>query len=118
MHEASMAMSILHIVEDEARKHNVEHINKVRLHVGILVSVEAFALSEAFSVVAEDGIADGAELIVERTPAQAHCNQCNYSFDLSAPFGSCPSCHGSDLALSGGLECIIFGIDADTYSAQ
>ena len=113
MHESAMALSILHIVEDEARRHDARHIREVRLRLGVLTAVETHALAAAFEIVSEGSIADSAKLTIERTPVQAHCKQCGADFALYHRYGSCTVCQSHDLTLSGGMECVISGIEAD-----
>lgn len=113
MHEAALCASLLRIVEEEALRHKVRRITRVRLGLGVFSAVEPQTLSACFSLLAEGSVADGAELAVHSIPAAATCRACGHGFSLDAPRGGCPACGGDSLELAGGRECVITGLDAD-----
>ena len=73
MHEASIVAGMMHILEDEARRHNVSRITRVRLSVGLFTAVEPKTLEACFELYAEGTAAEGAELDITTVPAEGRC---------------------------------------------
>ena len=96
MHEASIVAGMMHILEDEARRHNVSRITRVRLSVGLFTAVEPKTLEACFELYAEGTAAEGAELDITTVPAE----------------GRCPECGSLWLEGKGGRDFLITGIDA------
>ncbi len=53
MHEASMVAAMMNILEEEARRHKVTKITRVRLAVGLFTAVEPRTLEACFELYAE-----------------------------------------------------------------
>lgn len=112
MHEMTLALSLLHIACEEAARHGVARLNRVDVQVGVFVAIEPHALVAAFELAAEYTPAEGAELVIERVPAKAVCQDCRHRFELENPRSACPVCGSVRLSISGGRECRIVGLAA------
>lgn len=112
MHEASMVAAMMNILEEEARRHKVTRITRVRLAVGLFTAVEPRTLQACFELYAEDTAVEGAELCVETVPAEGHCLDCDAAFPMTSLRAPCPDCGSLRLEGSGGREFRITGIDA------
>jgi hydrogenase nickel incorporation protein HypA/HybF len=66
MHEMSLAMGILQIVEEAAREQRFGRVRSVWLEIGDLAAVEADAMRFCFDAVSRGTLAEGATL---------NCNQ-------------------------------------------
>lgn len=101
MHEMSLLTSILAIVRDEMRSHELTRLISVKVCYGELAQVVPDAMSFAFEALTMSTDLDGAVLELERIPLKLACGACKAPF---APEGSqakfagimaaCPVCGG------------------------
>ena len=112
MHEASIVAGMMHILEDEARRHNVSRITRVRLSVGLFTAVEPKTLEACFELYAEGTAAEGAELDITTVPAEGRCLECGHGFPMTSPRCRCPECGSLRLEGKAGRDFLITGIDA------
>ena len=82
MHEVSIARAILSEVSASAESHDVERIGRISLRVGRLAGVVEGALRFGFELVAENTLAEGAELVVNTEPVVVWCPSGNHSLEL------------------------------------
>ena len=80
MHELSIALSIIELVEGEARKANASVISKVEVEIGTMSGVETGALLFAWDSVARGTMAQQAPLEIHTIEAGAHCLECGKDF--------------------------------------
>lgn len=114
MHELSICMSILTIVEDEiAKREDVTGVKKVTLKVGELSCLEAKTLSSCFEVVSQGSLAKGAELIVNTVKARWQCGECGHEFEERLP-GQCPVCERRQLEMVAGREFLVESLEVET----
>ena len=104
MHEMSLAMSILQIVEDAAREQRFERVRSVWLEIGDLAAVEAEAMRFCFDSVSRGTLAEGATLNVIRMLGEGLCFNCNQTVPLAALYDPCPVCGGHPVQATGGTE--------------
>jgi len=76
MHELSIAMSILDLVEEEAARQGDARVAVVHLKLGPLSGVVKEALLSAFDLAREDTDLKDCELIIEEIPIVVHCPAC------------------------------------------
>src|SRR5262245_52814601 len=77
VHEMSLALGVMQIVEDAARSQGFGQVLSVRLEIGQLAAVEPEALRFCFDAVARDTVAQGATLEILETPGSGWCAQCD-----------------------------------------
>lgn len=65
MHELSLAKDILKIVVAEARRHNLSKVTRINLVAGRHFYLEEKGLRKCWEMVAENSIADTADLVVK-----------------------------------------------------
>ena len=83
---------MMHILEDEARRHNVSRITRVRLSVGLFTAVEPKTLEACFELYAEGTAAEGAELDITTVPAEGRCLECGHGFRRAAAARNAEAC--------------------------
>lgn len=114
MHELSIAMEILDIVEQEAVKHGAAEVKKVRLKIGDLSGVETDSLTFSFDAIkGEKELTNQAELIINRVPVRVSCTPCGSDFEGAGMLVSCPNCEGFETQLLAGEELEIEDIEID-----
>lgn len=104
MHELSLALSILDIVDEYAEKHKFKHVNSLSLTLGKLSCVETSTLSFAFDLQAKETCADGAKLNFKILPPRIYCLSCDRELEVEEFDAVCPECKNSEVKLIGGTE--------------
>ena len=114
MHELSIALEILDIVEKEAAKHDAAVVRQINLRVGDLSGVETESLTFSFDAVkGEKELTRDAILAIERLPVKIRCTPCDDVFNGSGHMVICPQCEGFDTKLLQGEELEIAEIEID-----
>lgn len=62
MHEMSLCEGMRSVIEEQARRHDVARITRVRVEIGRFAGVETEALHFAFDVVMRGSVAEGPSL--------------------------------------------------------
>ena len=104
MHEMSLAMGILQIVEDAARAQRFQRVRSVEVEIGELAAVEAEAIRFCFAAVTRGTLAEGAKLHVTSVLGEGLCFNCNQTVPLAALYDPCPICGGYPVQATGGTE--------------
>ncbi|WP_297773795.1 hydrogenase maturation nickel metallochaperone HypA [uncultured Roseovarius sp.] len=104
MHEMSLCEGMRHVIEDQARQHNVARIKTVRVELGRFAGVEKDALSFAFDIVMRGSPAEGAALVMLDLPGKAMCYDCMQEVQINNRLDPCPDCGGGKLMPMGGDE--------------
>lgn len=114
MHELSIAMEILEIVEREARNHGAGGVRSILLKVGDLSGVEISSLTYCFEAIrGEKEVTRYADLIVDRVAVRVRCRPCGESFPGHGPLVRCPACGGLDTELLEGDELNVVEIEVE-----
>lgn len=115
MHELPVINSILKVVLKHAAANQVTRVLAVHLQVGELCDLEEKWMQDYFDYLSKGGVAEGARLVVERTPVVMKCSACGASFTVerhSAAPPSCPVCKGEKYAMISGREYFIKNMEA------
>jgi hydrogenase nickel incorporation protein HypA/HybF len=112
MHEFGLATSIMDLVLEHAAKAGGSRVARVVVRLGALSGVDAESLRFAFTAVAAETIAGGAEMLIEPVPAIAHCARCAESFQAGADFVCvCPRCGDLSGDIRQGRELVLARIE-------
>jgi len=104
MHEASLAGSILQLVEDSAQRECFQRVTLLRLAVGRLANVDLGALRFALLAIAKGNVLEGAVLEFEEPEGQAWCSDCSQTVGLTERGMACGLCGDYQLRITGGTE--------------
>jgi len=104
MHELSLVMSLLRIVEEQSLKTPFEKVESILLSFGRLSCIDPQALEFAFSIQSRGTRAQGAVLRFDIRPVRVYCLNCEEEWSPPAFTGTCPSCGGTEVLLTGGTE--------------
>ena len=85
-------MSLVELVEEEARRNGAARVRVVRLEIGALGHVEPDAMRFCFDAVTRGTLAEGAVLDIATLPGEGWCLDCGQSIALNERFGACPLC--------------------------
>jgi len=113
MHEYSIALSIIDIAEDNARKANASVVHKIEIEVGTLSGVMIDALKYALEVAVENTILKDAKCTIAEVPAQGKCESCETEFHLNGYMTPCPECESFDFKITRGKDLRVSSISVD-----
>lgn len=104
MHEISLCESILDILRDQAEKDRFSRVKRVSVDIGPLSCVEPEALRFGFDAVMKGSLAEGAELVIARPPAEALCLDCFSTVPVEQRTDICPRCGSEALQVTKGED--------------
>jgi len=92
MHELSIAMSIVEIAEENARKESASVVTEIELEVGTLSGVVMEALETAMDSAIKGTMMENAVIKYKMIAGKAQCAECGTVFDTDTAFDPCPEC--------------------------
>jgi hydrogenase nickel incorporation protein HypA/HybF len=107
MHELSIAMSLVDLATEEARRHE-GRVCTVHLRIGALAGVVPEALLASYEMACFETPLEGSRLVIEEVPVVVFCPRCEVARPLnSVQSFCCPECgtptpqveHGRELEL-------------------
>jgi hydrogenase nickel incorporation protein HypA/HybF len=112
MHETSIALGILDIINDRCIAEVYHSIESVRLRIGRAAGIMPEALLFSFDVAKEGTLAENAKLIIESIPLGGVCSGCNAEFKVEEAYVlSCPECGSTAFKIQRGYEMEIVEMD-------
>jgi hydrogenase nickel incorporation protein HypA/HybF len=108
VHEVGLAEAILEAVEKRAAGRPV---SRATIRAGALLRVVEPSMDQAFQLVTEGTVAEGAAIDLVVTPARLHCRSCGHDAGILDPLAVCPSCGGGDVNVTGGDELVLESIE-------
>jgi hydrogenase nickel incorporation protein HypA/HybF len=113
MHELALSESIVDLVVSCARQERIAHVSRVMVEIGVAASVEPQALEFCFSITAEDTVAAGAELVINRIGLQASCDDCGNQYAPATLISACPSCGSFARNILAGREMRVVSFEGE-----
>jgi hydrogenase nickel incorporation protein HypA/HybF len=77
MHELSIALSVLDLVEEESERRGGVHVAAIHIKLGPLSGVIKDALLSAYELAREGTPFQSCELVIQEIPILARCPACN-----------------------------------------
>lgn len=113
MHEMSIAVSILDIVNEEARKNNLSKISKVKLKIGEMANIVPELLVSSWEILVQDTMADQSKLEYDFIPLTAKCSDCGVEFHIENVVFQCSKCSSPNIKVISGEELNILYVEGD-----
>ncbi len=113
MHELSITLNILNIVEENAINLNAKIVHEIEIDIGELSGVDYDALQFAMQCTKKSELLENAKLVINKIPAKARCNTCNHEFDINDFYTECPKCKAFNHDIYQGKELKIRSIKID-----
>lgn len=113
MHELSIALSIVELAEEEARKANAGSISKVEVEIGTMAGIENEALLFAWDSVVLGTMAQQSSLVIHSIKGEAHCLDCGTDFPAEQFFTECPNCKSYRYQITKGKELRVCSLMVD-----
>jgi hydrogenase nickel incorporation protein HypA/HybF len=110
MHEVSIAMNILQIIEEELSKNPGKTVVQLHLQIGVLSGVVPDSLLFALEASRQNSLLKNAKISIDHREAVASCPECGSKFKTEDYFGVCPQCGNSRYEIISGRELIIKSI--------
>jgi hydrogenase nickel incorporation protein HypA/HybF len=111
MHELSIAMSIVDLVEEEMAVRGVE-VEAVHLKVGLLSGVVKDALLTSYEMACMQPPLEGSRLVIEEVPILVDCPNCKVLRPvLSVQWFCCSECGTPTAEVVEGKELIVTALD-------
>lgn len=92
MHELSIAISIIEIAEENAKREKASVINEIELDIGTQSGVVLDALEFAMQAAVIGTMLEKAAVKINSIPAKAVCMKCKHDFFVDDLFSPCPEC--------------------------
>ncbi len=108
MHELSVLIEVVRIVEELAEQQDIEKVGAIVLQIGELSSVVPKFMEDYFPYVIDDKPRfKDTKLEIEILPGMARCQKCETVFNIVENKGYCPKCRSFDKDLLCGQEFLI-----------
>ncbi len=104
MHEMSIALNIVQMADEFARREQAQTIEVIDLEIGELSGVVIDALEFCFQAAKKNTLATDAEIVIHPIPGQGHCTQCETEFPIARWPEPCPSCQGWSVQIIAGRD--------------
>jgi hydrogenase nickel incorporation protein HypA/HybF len=111
MHEVGLMQSVLEIAFAKTRDAGASRIERLKLRVGDLSGVVPEALQFAFEAASPGTAAQGAELELERVPAECWCEHCGLDFRPEDIIYACPKCGEISTQIETGRELELVSLE-------
>lgn len=112
MHETSIALGILDIINDRCIAEGYHSVESVRLRIGRAAGIMPEALLFSFDVAKEGTLAENATLIIDSIPLGGICSECKSEFEVEEAYVlSCPQCGSTAFKIQKGYEMEIVEMD-------
>lgn len=114
MHELSIAIEIISIAEEEAKRKKTVSIVKVELEIGKLSGVEPDALMFAMEEAVKSTQLETTQIVYHFVEPLAVCEECCNEFSTYDHFKVCPVCNSVQTNFIKGKELKIRSIELET----
>jgi hydrogenase nickel incorporation protein HypA/HybF len=113
MHEMTITMNILEIVEEHAKVLKAKVVHEIEIDIGELSGIDFDALEFAMENAQKTKLLENSRLLINRIPARARCKSCGNEFDISNFYTACPECNEFIHEILQGKEIKVRAISID-----
>ncbi len=113
MHEFSIAIGIIEIVNQHAEKAEAHIVNEIEIEVGELSGVVLDAMEFAMESAKKGTLAENAGIVFHYIKGRGQCRDCGKAFDLQNVFDPCPFCGAFNPEVKQGKELRVKAINVD-----
>lgn len=119
MHELSIALNLVEIAEETARRAGADRVAAVHLRLGAMSGVAREALEFCFPLAAQGTLLENARLEIETVPLVLVCEPCGRDVTPEDHSWRCPFCGAPTMTVRQGRELELIGIEVfDPESAM
>lgn len=113
MHELSLALEILRIVDHTAKLEGARSVQDVFVEVGLLAGVMVSALEFCLEAAKKDSVAREATIHIDQIPGRGRCSNCDQEHPMESLITSCPVCRSGFLVLTDGDQLRVKEIEIE-----
>jgi len=114
MHELSIALSIIELVQEEAARREDVNVRAIHVRLGVLSGVVKAALLSSYELARENTSLASCRLIIEEVPLVAFCSSCASPRPVaSVQAFRCPVCGTPATDIVSGKELEISALELD-----
>ncbi len=113
MHELSIAMNILEIVQDYTAKEGAQRVLELDLDIGTLSGIEIPALDFALNTLKPGSILEQSAIIIHEIEGNLKCKDCQIIYRANKIYEPCPNCMGFHSEIQSGKELQVNSILID-----
>ncbi len=113
MHEMSLALDILDIVERTAQTNGASAVKDIFIEVGALAGVMAPALEFNLDIAKRSTRARDADIHILEIEGRGSCPVCGGTFPMGFHIEPCPQCEGSYLKMVAGDDLRVREIEVE-----
>lgn len=107
MHELTILVELVDMVENAMRENNIKKIDTVVVQVGQLSSIVPRFMYEYYPNACDNSMLEGSSLEIEMIRANGICHHCNKVFNVIKAKGKCPLCDAEDWEMLSGQEFML-----------
>jgi hydrogenase nickel incorporation protein HypA/HybF len=111
MHETSLALSLIDLVEDVAIRERASAVRMIQVELGALSCVEPEAFLQAVQAACHGRVGEGARIVLDRPAGSARCLACGDDVTLLRREDPCPGCGSHRLLVTGGDQMRLTAIE-------
>ena len=112
MHELSIALNLIEVASEAARKCGEADVQAIHLKLGLLSGVDKDALRPAFELAREGTLLARAELVIEEIPVVLFCSRCQTARPaVSVQLLQCVECGTPSAQILAGREMEVFALE-------
>jgi len=105
MHEVSVALRVLEMIEGKCQEAGFQSVESVRVRVGRASGILPEAFSFAFEAVKKDTIAGEAKFVIDIVPLGGLCSRCGNQFTTEKAYIlECPACSSTSFKINQGYD--------------
>ena len=104
MHEFSLAIEVVKLAQNEAKKNRALSVSEITVEVGNMSGVEAEPFESALRLLTEGSILEKARLNIIKINGKGKCIACECEFEMNQRMDTCPECGSFPSEILGGNE--------------
>jgi len=102
MHEQSIALNIIEIVEQSVDISLLHSVELIRIRTGLLTNIMPEALHFAFSALTKGSKLENSRIELNTLPLSIHCSVCQKEYTSEEIVFDCPFCHSDLITVNNG----------------
>jgi hydrogenase nickel incorporation protein HypA/HybF len=110
MHELSLSLNILDLVERSVDRKQVKAVHEVLIEVGTLSGVDTGILEQALGMVAAKTSFSGVRWVLQERKAFGFCGSCVTNFPMAYLWDPCPACGRRAVKIAEGDDLEVISI--------
>lgn len=107
MHELTILVELVDMVEQAMSENNIDKIDTVVVQIGQLSTIVPRYMKEYYPNATEGSKLAGSNLKIEMIPGNGLCHHCDKVFNVVINKGKCPLCGADDWEMLSGQEFML-----------